>query len=283
MRKARLVYLFIVFILTLFCFYGCQNKKLFFEEAGEGETIVFIHGSQEDYSVFLPQLEYLKHDFRVITYSRRYNYPNKNNFKKGTPFNPLTEAKDLEVLIKDVGIGKFHIVGHSYGGLIALAYAKNNEDKLKSIVVSEPPMLNLKGCEKSLEMTNEGLIKKVRGAFKTKDSTLIMKSIFEFFVGKDIQNDLPLAVLTALKANLTEMEALVYSESPFPNLNTTFDIPMMIFTSEYTMPFLRCTNETLINNTPNASHILISNASHDMWMSHPEVMSNHLKEFFSQN
>jgi len=279
MRKASLSCWFLLLTLVLFSFIGIQEGTLFYEEAGEGETIIFVHGGQEDYSVFTPQIETLKKDFRVITYSRRFNFPNKNQYQKGRPFNPITEANDLEKLIKDLGIDNFHLVGHSYGGLIAIAYANNNLDKLKSLTVSEPPVLSIEGCEESLKSANEGLIKKVGDAFITNDSTLIMKAIFEFFVGKDIQNELPPQVITSLKANLTEMEALVNSENPFPDLNTQFNVPTLIFTSEYTMPILKCTNEMLIKNTPNAKHVKILGASHDMWMTHPEVMSLKLKEF----
>lgn len=282
MKKARLIYLISITVLVFFGFSSIQEKNLFFKEAGQGETIIFVHGSQEDYRVFMPQLDQLKKDFRVITYSRRYNYPNNNEYKEGTPFNPFTEASDLERLTNEIGVDKFHIVGHSYGGLVAIAYANNHQDKLKSMIVSEPPMLNLEGCEESLRITNERLIEKVNAAFKTNDSTLVMKSIFEFFVGKDIQNEVPPEVLNALKANLTEMKALVSSENPFPNLKTDFDIPMMIFTSEYTMPFLKCTNEALIDNIPNAKHVHISDASHDMWMSHPEIMADHVRNFISE-
>ena len=110
-----------------------------------------------------------------------------------------------------------------------------------------------------------------------------MKVIFEFFVGEDIQNQIPPEALQALKSNLTEMEALANSENPFPNLNSSFDIPTMIITSEHTMPVLNCTNESLIRANPKAKHVQIKGASHDMWMTHPEVMTNHIREFILNN
>ncbi|MDH3698793.1 MAG: alpha/beta hydrolase, partial [Flavobacteriaceae bacterium] len=115
MKNYSLLY-FSIFQIVLFL--GCnsiEENGLFFKETGDGETIVFVHGSQEDYRVFMPQLELLGSDFHVITYSRRYNYPNKQENNTRTPFNPLTEAEDLEKLRKEVGIEKFNVVGHSYG------------------------------------------------------------------------------------------------------------------------------------------------------------------------
>lgn len=282
MKKFSASYL-VVFATLIFCGFIANQDTLFYKEAGEGETILFVHGSQEDYRVFMPQLELLATDFNVITYSRRYNYPNNRLYNKETPFNPGTEAEDLEKLRQELDIDKFHIVGHSYGGLVALSYAKKYQNRLKSITVSEPPVLSIKGCEESLIATEVGLINELRKTFKTKDTSLVMKVIFEFFVGEDIQDQVPPEVLALLKANLTEMEALANSERPFPNLDSSFEVPTMIITSEHTMPILKCTNETLISTTPNAKHIQITGASHDMWMTHPKIMSEHLKEFILNN
>ncbi len=269
--------------LMIFGFGYIQENGLFFKETGEGETIIFVHGSQEDYRVFLPQLELLGKEFHVITYSRHYNYPNKKIYRKGTSFSPITEAEDLEKLRQQLGVEKFNVVGHSYGGLVALAYANKYQDRLASITVSEPPILSIAGCDESLMATKKGLIEKLRTSFGTKDTTLVMKAIFEFFVGEDIQNQIPPQALQALKLNLPEMEALANSDNPFPNLNTVFDLPIMIITSEKVMPVLTCTNKTLISTTPNAKHVKIPDASHDMWMTHPEVMSSHLKKFVLDN
>lgn len=279
MIRRSLIYFIVPSILILFGFNSIQEISLFFKEMGEGETILFVHGSQEDYRVFMPQLESLGNDFHAITYSRRYNYPNNQSYQNGTPFNPMTEAEDLEKLRQELGIDKFHIVGHSYGGLIALSYANKYQNRLKSITVSEPPVLNIEGCNESLEATQNGLIEKLKASFKTKDTTVVMKTIFEFFVGEDIQNQIPPEALQALKSNLPEMEALSNSENPFPKLNSTFDVPIMIITSEHTMPILKCTNASLIRMNSKAKHLEILGASHDMWMTHPGVMSNHLKEF----
>jgi len=272
--------------LLLFAISGCnktEENQLYYKEAGTGETILFIHGGQEDYRVFLPQIDALKDNYRVITYSRRYNYPNSNNYQKGDAYNPFTEAEDLEFLIIDLNINSIHLVGHSYGGLIAMAYTDKNPDRVKSLTLSEPPLLRLPGCESWYQSAQEGLIENVANAFKTNDTTLVMKALFEFFVGADIQDQVPPEILQSLKANLPEMEALVNSDDPFPYLNTNLKPPVMILTSGNTMPMLNCTNEVLVKKIPQAKHVHIPDATHDMWMTHPILLSQYVKDFISGN
>lgn len=278
-----------IFSITLGLFIaisGCnktQEHQLFFKEAGTGETVLFIHGAQEDYRIFQPQIDALKDNYRVITYSRRYNYPNSNNYQQGDEYNPFTEAEDLESLINDLKINTVHLVGHSYGGLIAMAYTHKNPDRVKSLTLSEPPLLRLPGCESWLQFAQAGLIDNVATAFKTNDTTKVMKAIFEFFVGADIQDQIPPEFLQSLKVNLTEMKALVNSDNPFPDLKTNVRPPVMLLTSGNTMPMLDCTNDVLVKQMPQAKHVHIPDATHDMWMTHPKLLSQYIADFLSGN
>ena len=277
---------FVNFIVGLFILVilGCtptNENQLFYVQAGTGETILFIHGAQEDYRAFAPQLELLKADYKVISFSRRYNYPNASKYQEGVPYSPKTEAEDLETLINSLKVKSVHIVGHSYGGLVAMEYTHKNPDRVQSLTLSEPPLLQISGCNQWYQVAQKGLIENVGAAFKTNDTTQVMKAIFEFFVGADIQEQLPPEVLQPLKANLSEMEALVNSDDPFPAISTDFKTPVMLITTGNTMPMLKCTNEALVKQMPKAKHIHLPDASHEMWMTHPEILSTHLRNFIS--
>ena len=77
------------------------------------------------------------------------------------------------------------------------------------------------------------------------------------------------------------MNALVNSEDPFPDLSTDFKIPVMLLTTGNTMPMIKCTNAALVKNIPTANHIHVPNASHELWMTHPEILSTYLRNFIS--
>src|SRR5690349_18164323 len=55
-----------------------NNATFNYIDTGKGQPIVFIHGALEDYTSWLPQLERFSKQYRVIAYSRRYNFPNNN-------------------------------------------------------------------------------------------------------------------------------------------------------------------------------------------------------------
>lgn len=274
--------LYLGFILLLFAnCAGDPENQLYYEEAGTGETILFVHGSQEDYRVFLPQLEILSDNYHVVTYSRKYNYPNSNRYQIGDEFNVFTEAEDLAFLINELDTETVHLAGHSYGGLIAMAFANQYPDKINSLILSEPPLLRLQGCEEWHDHAQKQLIAKGKAHYENEDSTWVMKGILEFFVGEDIQDQIPQPELESLYANLPEMVALFYSDEPFPNLSVEPELPLMFITAGNTMPLLECTNEAFLQNYPDANHIHLSEAGHNLWMSHQEELSGAIHNFLS--
>ena len=101
-----------------------ENKglKLYYEDQGAGQPVVFVHGTVCDCRAWFAQTDVLSSDFRAIAYSRRYALPNdrKGNVMDSTVQN---NTADLEALIRGLGLEKVHLVGHSYGGFIAAFFA----------------------------------------------------------------------------------------------------------------------------------------------------------------
>jgi len=58
-------------------------------------------------------------------------------------FSIAGEARALLDVAADMGISSFHIVGHSYGGLIALEMAITRAEYVRSLHLIEPPFLDL--------------------------------------------------------------------------------------------------------------------------------------------
>lgn len=264
-----------------------ENGKIHYISMGEGECIVFVHGAQEDYRMFLPQLEALQNKYRLISYSRRYNYPNNNDLQD--QYNVRSEARDLEALINHLD-QPIHLVGHSYGGLIAMELAIAKPELIHSLILSEPALVDwlpqFPDCAHWHDSVMINLNGKVRAAFMTRDTTNILKAIFEFFAGADLQHKVPVSVLESLKSNLLEMKALVYAENGFEARRQeelqSLDKPIMTITTAQTMPMLQCTNKHLVELLPKATHHLLDEAGHELWITHSPVMTDILDKFIEE-
>ncbi|MFB0516322.1 MAG: alpha/beta fold hydrolase, partial [Candidatus Neomarinimicrobiota bacterium] len=104
-----------------------------------GNVLIANHGGPGLCSHYMASLEQLAgEDFAVVTYDQR------GTCRSSTPSNGydmLNYIADLEAVRASVGIEKVHLLGHSWGGLVAMIYAAVHPEHVRSIVLasSGPP------------------------------------------------------------------------------------------------------------------------------------------------
>ena len=108
-----------------------------------GQPIILIHGTLSDFREWQFQISKFTQNYRVISYSRRYGYPNQwiGNGEDNTIPNNVADL--VELIIKRLNLGPAHIIGHSCGAFIALYLAFEHPDLVKTLVLGEPPVLSL--------------------------------------------------------------------------------------------------------------------------------------------
>ena len=117
---------------------GVQGAQLEYEIRGRGEPVLLIHGSHIA-GAFLPlMIEPSLANYRLIRYHRR-------GFAESTkhegPFSIEDQAADALGLLRHLGVERAHIVGHSYGGVIAMQLAHDAPEVVQSLVLLEPALM----------------------------------------------------------------------------------------------------------------------------------------------
>jgi pimeloyl-ACP methyl ester carboxylesterase len=116
--------------------------SLAYRDQGEGEAVVFVHGSFSDLRSWDPQVEALGRNHRAIAYSRRYSPPN-DPIPTGVDDQMDPHVDDLIGFLTATGAVPAHLVGNSLGAFIALLLAIRRPDLVKSLVLGEPPAVTL--------------------------------------------------------------------------------------------------------------------------------------------
>lgn len=104
--------------------YGQENST-----AGK-EAIVFIHGVGMNQRVWEPQVRAFAEGYQVVIYDTLGH--GKSPLPRGDAGLEEYIAQLLE-LIESLGLEKVHIVGHSMGALIGVAFALRHEDRVLSL------------------------------------------------------------------------------------------------------------------------------------------------------
>lgn len=111
-------------------------------DKGEGEPLVLVHGSTSDYRNWENQIEPFSARFRTIAYSRRYHWPNER-IPADKEYLMDEQIEDLRALIHVLDLAPVHLVGHSFGALLALMAVIREPGIARSLVLAEPPAVRL--------------------------------------------------------------------------------------------------------------------------------------------
>ena len=114
-----------------------------YEEVGQGEVVLLIHGGIVcDSDQPLMAEPALTQRYHVVRYHRR-------GFAGSAPthlgFGIPDHARDALRLLQDLGVDRSHLVGHFFGGSIALQLAHDAPAAVQSIVLSDPAVLFVPG------------------------------------------------------------------------------------------------------------------------------------------
>ncbi len=116
-----------------------DGAELEYEVSGTGEPAVFIHGALIA-DTFRPLLAEpsLAGRYRLILYHRR-GYAGSSR-ASGT-VSIAQQAADCRALLRHLGVEQAHVVGHSYGGDVALQLALDTPGVVHSLALLEPGLM----------------------------------------------------------------------------------------------------------------------------------------------
>src|SRR5476649_685190 len=96
-----------------------DGTRLYYEEAGQGSPVIFVHEYAGDFRTWEPQMRYFSRTYRCITYSQR-GYPPSDVPDDGAKYGQDIARDDVIALLDALKIDKAHVVGHSMGAATAL-------------------------------------------------------------------------------------------------------------------------------------------------------------------
>jgi pimeloyl-ACP methyl ester carboxylesterase len=112
-----------------------DGVKLYYEEAGTGDPIVFVHEFGGHHLSWETQMRYFSRRYRTITYQAR-GWPPSDVPPGVESYSQARAADDIADVLQGLALPKAHIVGLSMGATAALEFAIRHPGKGLSITAA---------------------------------------------------------------------------------------------------------------------------------------------------
>ena len=112
-----------------------DDVKLYFEEAGEGTPIIFVHEFAGDFRSWEPQIRHFSRNYRCVVFNAR-GYSPSDVPEDPEMYSQDLACEDIRTVLDNLDIDTAHVIGLSMGGFAALHFSLHYPDRVLSQVVS---------------------------------------------------------------------------------------------------------------------------------------------------
>jgi proline iminopeptidase len=277
-----------------------DDGQIYYQTFGHGEPIIVLHGGPGlDQSYLLPQMEELAKHYSVTFYDQRgsgrsIKTPMNNDLISVPQF-----VKDLDALRAKLGYEKFILIGHSWGGLLAMNYAIAHPEHVNALILMDSAgatgasfqELNAEYYRRTADISKK--LNKIQSSrdFLAGDPAAIKKFyrlIFtKYMVNPKNVNKLTLNINSKSALNGFKVAGILqknYLDTEFnllPEL-AKLDIPTLIIYGKYDL-IPRKSMEEIKNTMPDAELVVLQHSAHFSYIEQPQQTFAAIEDFLRLN
>lgn len=260
-----------------------NGVALHHEIVGDGPPLMLVHGSWSDHTVWQSVATLLADEFQVVSYDRRGH--SRSERPRGSRTRRQDED-DLAGLIKMLDRGPAHVVGSSFGGLVALGLAARRPDLVRSVAAHEPPALTVlaSGTRARLVGAVTAVVHRVLADIEAGDAESAARRFTEMAMGPGVWDLLPARMRAAVMGNAPAFAAeqsdplcLAVDRRGLDRL----DGRVLLSTGDATPEWLGAIVEELVEQLPAAQVATIAGAGHLPHVTHPVELAGVIRSFIA--
>jgi pimeloyl-ACP methyl ester carboxylesterase len=254
-----------------------------YDETGAGPTVVLVPGSCSTGAAWRPLITQWQGAYRCVTTSL-LGY-GRTAERRGDGNNDIAREADIIEAVIDRAGAPVHLVGHSFGGLAALALALRRPDLLQSLTILESPAPEILRAMRELDHYGSfrGMTEIYFNAFRSGRADAI-EMMIDFYGGDGTFAAWPQRVrdyaIATTKVNIRDW-ACAYGFALTPPMLARMTTPTLVVYGEASHPAPKRANELLGWSIPNADVVMLGDAAHFMIATHPRQLAALLSRHFA--
>ena len=241
-------------------------QDIYVGDHGKGFPLILVHGFLGSSLMWEPQINFFKDYFRVIT-------PDLPGFGKSNKIKPLNSIHSLAILlsanIKEKKIDKFHLLGHSMGGMIVQEMTKIIGDKIsKLICYSTGPIGELPKRFESIDQSIKN--------FQNKGLEVAAKNIAKtWFVKKENADYFNLCLKAGKQTSVIAAHESLTAMKNWNGVDKLKNIQneTLILWGDQDKSYNLNQAQILKENIPNSSLEIVKDCAHNIHLEKPEIFN----------
>lgn len=254
-----------------------RDIDIYYEVTGDGEPLLFIHGLGSNSRAWKMQVPIFSEHYKVITFDIRGH---GQSGKSPGPYSIETFVADTVELMKSLGLGSAHVVGHSLGGMIGLQLCTGVPEMVKSLVIMNGYFEGyVRTFKDGFECLKQIVLVGLTGM--QKERQVASGQVFP----RQDQQQLHQVIIQRLALNnkrayISTFLALL-GWSAMDSLST-IECPVLVIASDQDLVPVSV-KEAYVSKIPHAELVVIANSRHATPTEQPEKFNAVLREFLSKH
>ena len=257
----------------------------FFREAGSGPGVVCLHSNASSSSQWRGLMELLAARFHVLapdTYGAGKSPP----WPQGRKVALRDEVALLDPVFARAG-ERFSLVGHSYGGGIALIGALAHRQRLRSVALYEPTLFALVERESPNDVDGiRNAVAAAMAALGRGDASTAARCFIDFWMEPGAFDRMPERVQAASAEavrNIQGWKEALFGEPTPAEAFAALDVPVLLMVGSKSPLSSRAVARRLGRLLPRAELAELEGLGHMGPITHPDVVNQRIRAFLERH
>ena len=272
-----------------------NGTKLYVKRVGQGEPILVVHGGPMlEHGYLAGHLQPLSATHELIFFDQRLSGRSAGEVPVES-VRLATFVDDIEALRKHLGLGRVHVLGHSWGGLLAMRYAIRYGENLRSLILLDSMSASSKLAKEENELLAARLTYqdklaaaalRAKPAFVRRESAAIREVLLQSFEvqfhDRSLIDRLQLYVPPDIAARSRQFGAMMVDlkEYDFHAELRRIQVPTLVLYGA-SEPTARLTGAALHSHLPHSKFVEIEGAGHFPFIEQPAAFHREVAAFLA--
>jgi proline iminopeptidase len=277
-----------------------RGAELYCREIGAGEPVIILHGGPDfSHTYLLPEMDMLAESLRLIYYDQRGRGRSAGNVQP-EEVSMASEVEDLEAVREYFGRERTAVLGHSWGGVLAMEYAMRYPERVSRLIlmnsgpVSQEDYLLLREDRQKKAAEDLEMLKVLKGTPGYEQGDLVTDAAYYRIHFRETVRRLEHLdrVIRSLRVDFTEegilkaraIEKRLIEETwlaegydLLPELKQV-NIPTLVMHGEHDLVPVLCAAHIALA-IPGARLVLMRDAGHFAFIEKPEAVQKEIRNF----